>query len=554
MYSWMALEPCVFSSTQDLPDLFFTGYGFEGPDFIWGQPGLEAFEKANETHFSGRDDGCYLFLRRDGLRNHTLTTDPIGMCKLFVYRNRRNWAVSNSFARLMDYVIEQGWRITPDYGALDAWTIPDKSFAAARHNANAVSEITLLKSSDFIELTADNLTIRTRPKESRPSLDFDQALDRFLSIWLGRILGLARSHEVSLSAEITGGLDSRTVLAFLLHLRARGVLKTLDGVNIFCSKSSPSDHEVAASLGQSFGFSIGTHSLQRGISLTVAQRVAAWRDYSLGMYAAPYLPAATTMPDNITLGGHGGERLRAPSIWPSLPQILKEHAHLFRRFSRYRALQSKYETHLLASAFKQPDFEDFRQNWGRFHHAHLAQYNMRTPPLMGVSLEHCLSTMTPEQTENGLLLYAIMHRLFPGLATHRFDVPSKKITPQQARRLGPLFDGQITPGKVFCSRKTLLQQPEQQEDTDVLAGLADFYLAQIKHTLREGLRPCVQRDASTVIADIKETQKLPDRRLFQPVHATLLAALIAKGRVNRWIKFQEYTLLTIKSLRNRLRR
>ena len=261
MSDWTALGPRVFTSGNSLPERDFSGYGFDGLDFVVGNKGLSEYEIKRQRRFSGRDDGCcFLLEQRDS--DHIISTDPVGLCKLFVYQSKQGWAVSNSFTALMDQINEEGWAVTPDYAVLDAWTLPPNAFGASFSTGTVVREITLLNPAQYIVIKSGVLHIEQHQTSQKPTeqLDYEAKISEFLQIWLGRILGLAISNKVSLGAELTGGLDSRTVFAFLLHLRKRGALPSLDKVAIFCSKPSSTDHVIAQSLADVFDFNLTNQS------------------------------------------------------------------------------------------------------------------------------------------------------------------------------------------------------------------------------------------------------------------------------------------------------
>jgi hypothetical protein len=552
MTSALALKPQVFNSITSLPARSFNGYGFEGVDLILGQLGLDVFEAQSEKSFSGKDDGCYLFLRKSE-EEHLASADPAGQCKLFLYQGPQGWAFSNSFSCLLDWLRASSWKITPNYAALDAWTVPMKSFASCFSAKTAVDEITLLGATEHLRIAAGKIHIQRQNQSTDQTEGFDRALDHFLTLWLGRIWGVVQAGEINLQAELTGGLDSRTVLAFLLHLQNRGAIKNKRDFNIFCAKPSTLDHRIALSLGQQLGFELSPPDRHPGAPVTAAQRFKAWRDFSLGMYAPLYFPSATLTPGTVSMGGHGGERWRAPSDWSHVPDQLTHNGSKFRRFTRFLAVKRNYQDMRARFGSKHPDFEVFRAFWGRFHHAHLAQYSPRLSPLMSIALEPCLKALSDEKLEGGFLLYAIMQRLHPGLATYAFDEATKQQSKEVAALCGPLFEGALIAGKVYgtCEAKADIEHPSAEEDPKDL--LARAFAADHKQALAEGLADAVVQDAKIAIEQMQNTGVPPDRSSFQPVHAVMLSALIAQGHLPKKQRWAEACMLAVKQVRDWVR-
>ena len=200
-----------------------------------------------------------------------------------------------------------------------------------------------------------------------------------------------------------------------------------------------------------------------------------------------------------------------------------------------------------------PDFEANRNFWLRFHHSHLAQYTMRAPPLMATSLDRCFRSLSDTQVEQGFLLYDIMHRLHPGLASQLYDVPEKMPTKDQIAELGPLFDGVITPGEVFAAKEPFDERSTPEERDSPVALLVREYEKARPNQLREGLSRSVSLEADQTIREIDQTEKLPNRIAFQPVHAVLLSALIATSRIPLTTRMMELSKLTLKWLKDKLR-
>jgi hypothetical protein len=527
---WTALTPVVFASSLPMPERYFSGYGFEGLDFVIGPQGLAAFEAVRGRPFSGRDDGCYMTLSKTA-GQAVIAADPQGMCKLFVYTSRAGWAVSNSFAGLMDHVIAEGWPVTPHYGVLDGWTLPQRSFWNPCSAQTVVREIRLLGAGQHLVIRSGKAFVEQHRPLMPPAQVYETAVTAYLRLWLGRILGMAQSDQIALCAELTGGVDSRTAAAFILHLRARGLLAGSQAVPIFCAKSAVLDHSVAQAVAARFGFELGMAPAGQPRGLTAQARFAGWRAFSLGMYMPPYLPGAEVDLRRVTIGGHGGERLRAGGTLSSIPAHVSEHAHKFRHGGRAKALLAAAQDRrgtLGDRITGDHIFDAFCSFRGRFHHTHLAQYTLRTPPLLATGLEPCFAALAAPHRAAGFLLYDIMDRLQPGLAQAPYDQPGKSPDPLILPALGRPFEGDIRAGEVFCAPMGMAGRAVAG---DALALLLEVYACARALPLRAGLDRAEMRAADRAAAQMQETGKLVPQADFQPVHAVILQGLVAQGQI-----------------------
>ncbi len=529
-----ALEPRVYVSGVDLPDRDFTGYGFEGTDFIVGLDGLELFEASRGISFSGHDDGCYMLVERQG-KAHTIAADPNGLCKLFVYRHGSNWAIANSFSVLVDRVSTLGWNITPDFAVLDAWTLPPNTFGACFSTQTVVREIALLNPLEQIRIEGTDVKIETRSLQTLNALGptYEDKIQYYLRQWCSRILTLAQSEHINLNVELTGGLDSRTVFAFILHLRDRGAIALLENVTVFCGGASTSDLDIAQSVSADFNIPLSKGPTEATHQRSGADRFAIWQRFSLGMYVPPYFPAKTLDPSTVTLGGHGGERHRLVQNKSSLSEFLDEYAQWFRRPDRQRRMQELNKQDRLgppAHPTVSPDLGLYRRNWMRFHHAHFAQSTMRTPPLMAIGLDKCLSALDPADQNSGFVLYDLMQRLAPGLARHPFDKPHKTPSGDILARCGPLFDGPVEQGTVFGGIEFSLDGSTPHDDEAPHIYMIKAYAKARSNLHSGGLRKSVVAQADEAIREIEHTGILPSRIGFQPIHAVMLSGLITKGQ------------------------
>jgi hypothetical protein len=244
----------------------------------------------------------------------------------------------------VDRLSAEGWPCTTDPAILDGWGGHNRSLDAVQALRTVLREVRFLPLTRRVVIDRfGGLSVVARPAPPEPDPgSHDGAIGRCLSLWLGRVLTLATAPDLDLRLELTGGIDSRAVLAPVLHLRERGLLPGFDEFGIISPPRAERDFAVAQNMAQTFGLVLNRGRAGTGIAQGDAARHAAWRLFSLGMYASP---------------AHTG-------------QAVAVHG----------------------STLPRPHGDDFtwhRGNRMRLHHSFRSQYELRTPPLMGRHLDIC---------------------------------------------------------------------------------------------------------------------------------------------------------------------
>ena len=230
-----------------------------------------------------------------------------------------------------------------------AWT--QGIACACMSNDTIVKGIKLLSPGKFVEsslrrLSKSKIRIGSAPMAKMVHRDvkrlflddlqsYPTALVNSISQLCASMTALVQMEDISLRFGLSGGLDSRVLLALLLKNK-----QCLDRVNITTSthQSRAGDYEVVAALAARFGFEFNQPNalLERqreGVAQPemISNSFGLWVLSSMGIFDMIYLyPSYWSHPVVIELGGHGAEAIKGTFASTALTDIL--HTRPRRRF------------------------------------------------------------------------------------------------------------------------------------------------------------------------------------------------------------------------------
>lgn len=433
----------LFSSLQPLPDTFFRGYGFFGTDFVSGRGGFESFP--GELTFG--EDGRYFLLRKDG-DAYVCGTDYKGFMKLFLYRSEGGrWAISNSFAKLMEHAKSAGWSLTPQKEHLVAWSIRDAAIWQQLWSFDtAVEEITLVPSRSSLEIRNNLLSVTDNAFGALAYSDYEAALTEFLSIWSGRIATLANSP---VSVDITGGVDSRTVLSMFLP-----VLRSLGGphnVHFRCGYLGhhQEDFAIAQQIASAYSFSLNTKPAIPSSSLSGRDQYEMWKHSSLGSYSPVYFPEPLRFPDAINVGGGGGEGHRSFYGNIDVQDYLGRYRDRFSTECFVRIKTSAQSSMARLNADVQEMVSHYREFRDRIHSGLLGNFGMRLSPLASKYLYAATDLKSEHEISQNQVLFDIMNNSTPELMSMPYDKQQKSPSNECLSRLTSISKKDYQTGIVY---------------------------------------------------------------------------------------------------------
>lgn len=527
-------RPVFWSSAAALPPSALAGYAWDGADLVIGDAGIAARGAVPPW----QADGCHLLCAVQG-QGHLIATDGRGFARMFLYRSAGRWAVSNSFAALVSGVVALGWKVTPQAWAINAWMKPETSFDQLPWMATAAAEIRFLPHWQAVAIDGRgrvSVVDRLAPKPA------EVGLDPALRLWLSRIMTIIAAPGMALTMELTGGLDSRACLAMALHLRDSGQLADLSAVGFISALHQPEDLAIAQDLEGIYGLALNAgHADRPLLPRSEAERYRLWRDWSLGMFAAPYVPADTYDPGQVVLGGHAGEFLRALPWAPSRRWMMHSGLSVEGLRGKWALQRALAEAWRAASRQYAPDIAaSLKHRWAfrlRQLAGHQMQSALRMAPLAGMDFGRWLAGRPASDLAGGRLQFEIMERLCPGISGHPFENPAYQAPMDIARGGATLiavpgrvygFDPAFTPPKDAGPKpapgrwqETVGSLMRVDLEQAIAAGAADV----IGPGAVEAARAALRR-----VPKLPGNARFPGRIEFRPVHATLLAGLLALAR------------------------
>lgn len=291
---------------------FFSGLAFVKNSVVIGKEGfceyLEENEFNAEEFVEGRfslffDSGGYAFCK----------TDAAGQDVIYYYLEGGEWAVSNSFYLLLKHLKENSAPLSFNCKAARACLVEHSSAAQLLSNHTLVNEIRVLPLGFDIRINLDGIpngfelikrSVGPADEKGMSSGDYKELLSDYVIDAASRTRALLSRYKDRSVIDITGGVDSRVVLAFVLM-----AVDDLSGLNFCSNRHREDDYAVAKKLAGEFGFDVKNNQVRRD---TVASREAyeIWKHGNLGVYFPVYMPNGGKAQSVLRLHGAGGECYR----------------------------------------------------------------------------------------------------------------------------------------------------------------------------------------------------------------------------------------------------
>lgn len=434
-------EPILVSSRDPSPEGRFTGFLFSGSDLVLGAEGLAAFGAATGRQAVSGEDGCYAFMRRDGDRL-VFGNDYCGHGKLFLYARGAEWAVSTSFAALVDHLRANGLPAGFRAYHRDLSLADGSILAQLPSHRTALDEIRLCPRGTEIVVQGGRPSLVPAPAagESTDGAAYRDLLDIALSVWAGRLRTL---HGAGLrpSVALSGGMDSRAVAAFHIQAARR------DGLAAeYRSSTAPrhgTDLAVAEKIAAKFGLALNVPAPRWRVRDGQAS-FDLWRATSLGNYYPVRLPEEFSTAGAVSFGGGGGEMHRDFYAFEDLAAL---RAYLKRKFVTPGAAAACFADILesvrsFGPAGAEAGIGAIRYHYAEFrsrlHAGTVPNQKLHVIPLASRHFAAAGAAQSDAMIRRGQMLYDVMASLAPRLLALPFDDPAKAPGPEVTEALTQL--------------------------------------------------------------------------------------------------------------------
>lgn len=300
----------LFTSYSESSPRGFWGYSFQETDFIIGQQGFDKFLDAGRS-FSNEEDGCYLRIEAINSESTRFSTDFRGYFPLFYYSFDKEWIVSPSFELVVKEASRRGWPLTLREHQFIPWKSPWSLVQMLTSKRTAFNEVQALSYDEEIIVSTVGLTVRKR-QISMINNNYKDALEDLIATWSARVMTLV-GNGMTIRVDLTGGVDSRTVMAFILNLLERNKshhLLNSDSFLVNSQTNKPEDYAVAKAISNTFKFPLNNPQRKKYSHVSAVDSFAAWKQYNLGRYSPHILPSPKQDSGIITFNGIGGEEHR----------------------------------------------------------------------------------------------------------------------------------------------------------------------------------------------------------------------------------------------------
>lgn len=306
------MQTFVYSRSNPPKSDFFCGYAFIDAHIVLGQSGADEYMQHQGSPILPGEDGCYV----SGVfedNKITIGTDYIGTSKLFYYNANGYWAVSNSFNELVKYLrsavnhLGNDVRLELQPHIVEAFCITKAFGKQLTSFCTPIAPIRFVPSDRYVEIREDELSLQ--PTATRPLQGYAPALKLFLDTCCSRIF-TAIQHGMHVSADISGGLDSRTVLSMVLHAREESDARHAKTIvyKSLTREIDALDFSIASRISTQLGFALNETRRENTVQTRGERcRIDIWKKAALGNYSVLRLPDQTFDPIAVQIGGGGGE-------------------------------------------------------------------------------------------------------------------------------------------------------------------------------------------------------------------------------------------------------
>lgn len=254
-----------------------------------------------------------------------LYSDPMGQDLLFYYISESYWAISNSYNILIKNLKTKNIKLTLSLSASSTFFLPTSGHGNQLiSNSTLCNEVNILSIDKKISINNKTKIIKfidcnDKYKSISPQSDKGiSIINKWISIWLSFIKSAVENNE-NINVDITGGRDSRIILAIILAAKV-----DLNKIKFISNKNFIDDFKVAKELAKEFNFKLN-ENIKKSPSYNIPsdEKYSLWKNGSMGVYTPVYFPAKKNLEVEFHFHGGGGELHR--KLYKATPNKLYFH-------------------------------------------------------------------------------------------------------------------------------------------------------------------------------------------------------------------------------------
>ena len=328
---------------------------------------------------------------------------------------------------------------------------------------------------------------------------YTKAIRSATNDFLRTVTGVLQLEEVLITFGLSGGLDSRIILAALLH---KPELMNRVSISSNPHPSRKSDFDVVSRLSEEFGFEfnnskkLASHLDKFNIEKqTIEDRYALWVLSFMGVFDMMYLrDSYWPTPSIIEMGGHGAETIKATfakkdfvSLFPLTRKSIFEFYKVFDRRKRKKRVKHEMSNGLKSSGIDLNDPDSLQwhhlcykspiQNGRYIDHSMIAIRPFIQRSLFSLAISK-LNPFIDSGPEEPTILHDMLILLNPELAMHEFENSKTNLSEEYVQsRLNELG------GKLQFSNSN--RYSIHGLISDIKNGPPEIFLHMVKHDFNE---------------------------------------------------------------------
>ncbi|EIM29162.1 hypothetical protein [Microvirga lotononidis] len=489
----------LISSFDEMPKHSLYGHCFQDEDLIIGDVGYDQYRITRKAEIRPGQDGSYIVVNSSD-RETTIGTDHSGYYKLFLYRHREDWALSNSLIELARFAAGKNLPVTIDESHLSTFFITGPFGNQLTSLRTSVKEIRLVPSTREVVIPKSpgpGVTLRPTARTEEQGRSYSDGIREYLRVWTGRMAALLQSDMI-VESELTGGQDSRAVLGLLLAGAQRAGRDLIQKVNFVTHPGAQADHAVARQIAEHFGlrFMDRDPSRRKHVRTELSEAYQKWKSLCLGVYAPIYFPGQRPVPNAVALGGAGGEGHRNFYKGRGIEDYLDRRRHSVPSSKHFNKLKQDIIEDLAflrqgSEALVDPMIVHYRHFRDRCHGGRTPQYKNLITPLSSAILRQASSLSSPEQLDRRQVAADILINANRDLAFMPYDMSDKSFGADHLATLvdaREAIDAASTGGRTFAEEA----KPEQAGDFTREKGiqkLREDFLTHYENVEKTGFFP-----------------------------------------------------------------